>query len=50
MSNEKEQLLMQLKGLREDCIKEHFEDKLEAIASKEVVHDILADFLSVNQD
>jgi hypothetical protein len=34
--------------MREECVRDYLEEKLQQITSKEVIHDILQEFLQVN--
>jgi DNA gyrase/topoisomerase IV subunit B len=34
--------------MREECVKDYLEEKLQEITSKEVIHDILQEFLQIN--
>lgn len=46
--SERQKIQKQLEKLREDCVKEYLEGKLSEITSKEVIHDILKEFIEVN--
>ena len=41
---------LHLQNLREECVKEYLQGKLQTIAGKEVIHDIIHAFLEANNE